>query len=164
MTLTSGIHRASCSTYFHITDYHCFGKILFHLFLIKIPKHQIWSWWKIGQGQPTVTIWTNLVVSTQSPDATYQVSKDINPVVLEKKFLRFLPHMIMEAILVIWPGPFEQTLDPLLPRCCIRNLIEIGPVVSEKKMFDNVDKHSILVTWGKGQWNDLDLWHSQRFM
>ena len=45
----------------------------------------------------------------------------------------------------MWPGPFEQTLNPLLPRCCKWNLIKIGPVISEEKMFENVDKHSILV-------------------
>ena len=73
----------------------------------------------------------------------------------EEGFLRFLRYMVMEAILVLWPGPFEQTLDPLLPRCCIWNLIKIGPVVSEEKSFENVDKHSILVTLGQGQWMTL---------
>ena len=78
----------------------------------------------------------------------------------EGVFLRFLPYMIMEAILAMCPGPFEQILDPLLPRCCIWNLIETGPVVS-KKSFENVDKHSILSDLWPRSLNDLDLWHSQ---
>ena len=30
----------------------------------------------------------------------------------EEDFLRFLPYMGMVAILVMWPGPFIQTLVP----------------------------------------------------
>ena len=60
----------------------------------------------------------------------------------------------MEATLVMWPRPSEQALDPLLPSCFKWNFIEIGPVVSEEMSFENVDKHSILVTLG----------HSQSFM
>ena len=44
--------------------------------------------------------------------------------------------MGMAAILVTWPGPFEQTLVP--PSTW--NLASIGPVVSE--MFENVDIHT----------------------
>ena len=43
--------------------------------------------------------------------------------------LVFLPYMGMVAILVMWPGPFEQTFVPP----------SIGPVVSEENMFENVD-------------------------
>ena len=43
--------------------------------------------------------------------------------------------MGMAAILVMWPGPFEQTFVP----ASIWNLSLIGPVVSEEKMFENVD-------------------------
>ena len=63
--------------------------------------------------------------------------------------------MNMGAILIKWPGPFEQTLDTLLPRCRIWNLIEIGPAVSEEKSFEKVDKHSILAIFGKGHWLTL---------
>ena len=61
----------------------------------------------------------------------------------------------MEAILSMWPGPFEQILHPLLPRCCKWNLIKINPVVSKEKSFENVEKHSILVTLGQGHWMTL---------
>ena len=63
MTLTFGIHKGSCTTYFHITAEHCFGKIQGFTFApFKSPGGQIWPWWKIGQGQPSITIWTYLVV------------------------------------------------------------------------------------------------------
>ena len=65
--------------------------------------------------------------------------KAISLAVLEKKiFLRFLPYMGMAAILVMWPGR-NKTFFPPLSRGCIWNLIEIGPVVSEEKSFENVD-------------------------
>ena len=40
--------------------------------------------------------------------------------------------MAMAAILVMWPGPFEQTFVPPSHRSSIWNLTLIGPVVSEK--------------------------------
>ena len=43
--------------------------------------------------------------------------------------------MGMAAILVMWPGPFEQTFVPPSHRSSIWNLSLIGQVVSEKKMF-----------------------------
>ena len=43
--------------------------------------------------------------------------------------------MGMAAILVMWPGFFEQTFFPPSHRSSIWNLILIGPVVSEEKMF-----------------------------
>ena len=43
--------------------------------------------------------------------------------------------MGMEAILVMWPGPFEQTYVPQSHRSSIWNLTLTGPVVSEEKMF-----------------------------
>ena len=42
--------------------------------------------------------------------------------------------MGVAAILVMWPGPFEQTFVP----ASIWNLSSIGPVVSGEKMFENV--------------------------
>ena len=47
--------------------------------------------------------------------------------------------MGMAAILVMWPEPFEQTFVPASQGVSIWNLSSIGPVVSEKKMFGNVD-------------------------
>ena len=43
--------------------------------------------------------------------------------------------MGMVAILVKWPGPFEQTFVPPSHRSSIWNLTLTGPVVSEEKMF-----------------------------
>ena len=50
--------------------------------------------------------------------------------------------MGMAAILVMWPGPVEQTF--ILPSHggSIWNLTLIGPVVSKEKMFENVDIHT----------------------
>ena len=47
--------------------------------------------------------------------------------------------MGMTAILVMWPGPFEQIFVPPTPGGCIWNLDTIGPVVSEEKLFEIVD-------------------------
>ena len=46
--------------------------------------------------------------------------------------------MGMVAILVMWPGPFEQTFVPASWGISIWNFNLIGPVVSEK-MFEIVD-------------------------
>ena len=47
--------------------------------------------------------------------------------------------MGMAAILVMWPGPFEQTFVPPSQGGSIWNFASIGPAVSEEKMFENVD-------------------------
>ena len=47
--------------------------------------------------------------------------------------------MGMAAILVMWPEPFEQLFVPLIPGGYIWNLVTIGPVVSEEKLFEIVD-------------------------
>ena len=44
--------------------------------------------------------------------------------------------MGMAAILVMWPGLFEQTFIPPSRGDSIWNLASIGPVVSEEKMFE----------------------------
>ena len=49
--------------------------------------------------------------------------------------------MGIAAILVMWPGPFEQTFVPPSQGGSIWNLASIDPVVSEK-MFENVDTHT----------------------
>ena len=43
--------------------------------------------------------------------------------------------MGMAAVLIVWPGTFEQTVVPLSHRSSKWNLNVIGPVVSEEKMF-----------------------------
>ena len=61
----------------------------------------------MGQGQPRNIIWTTLVVLTYTMLHTkFQGQRSIGSG--EEDFLRFLPYMGMAAILVMWPGPFEQ--------------------------------------------------------
>ena len=47
--------------------------------------------------------------------------------------------MGMAAILVMWPGSFEQFFIPPTPGGYIWNLVTIGPVVSEEMSFEFVD-------------------------
>ena len=47
--------------------------------------------------------------------------------------------MSMAAILVMWSGPFEQMFVPLSQGGYTWNLAQIGPVVLEEKIFENVD-------------------------
>ena len=47
--------------------------------------------------------------------------------------------MGVAAILIMWPGPFEQTFLPASKGVYIWNLSLIGHMVSEEKMFENVD-------------------------
>ena len=119
--------------WFQIIDDSSFWKIPY-----KSIRDQIWPCRKIGQGQPTVIIWTNLVVLVHPMLHTKFLGH--RPFGSgEEDFLRFLPYMGMAAILVMWPGPFEQTFVPPSQGGSIWNLASIGPVVSERKMFENVD-------------------------
>ena len=52
----------------------------------------------------------------------------------EEEFLRFLPYMDTAAILVMWPGSFEQTFVPPSHKSSVWKLTLIIPVVSEEKM------------------------------
>ena len=110
----------------------------FHFFPYKSLCNQIWPWRKMGQGQPREIIWTNLVVLTMLHTKS-QGHRSIGSG--EEDFLKkiFLPYMGMAAILVMWPGPFEQVFVPLIPGGYIWNLVTIGPVVSEEKSFEIVD-------------------------
>ena len=60
--------------------------------------------------------------------------------VREKIFEGFLTYMGMAAILVTRPRPREQPFVLLSHGCFIWNLTSTGPVVSENKMFENVDR------------------------
>ena len=92
----------------------------------------------MGQGQPRAIIWTILVVLPYTMVHTkFQGHWSIGSG--EEDFLRFLPYMGMAAILVMWPGPFEQLFVPPTPGGYIWNLVTIGPVVSEEKSFKIVD-------------------------
>ena len=90
-----------------ITDDNSFWIIhCFTFFPYKSIRDRIWPCSKIGQGQPRVIIWTNLVV------LEYSVSRSSASWFQRRWFLRLLPYMGMAAILDMWPGPFEQTFVP----------------------------------------------------
>ena len=109
---------------------------------------------KMGQGQPRVAIWTNLVVlSHMLLHTKFPANLHCNSG--EEDFLRFLPYMATVAILVIKLVPFEIFLIQPSPGGCTWNLIKIGPAVSEEELFGNVDKHSFPVTLGQGHWMTL---------
>ena len=46
------------------------------------------------------------------------------------------------AILVMWPGPFEQLFVPLTHGGYIWKLVTIGPGVSEEKSIEIVDRRT----------------------
>ena len=50
--------------------------------------------------------------------------------------------MDMAAILVMWPGQFEQIFVPPSHGDFIWNLASIGPVVSEEKMFKEAGRRT----------------------
>ena len=120
---------------FQIIDDNSFWKIhCCTIFPYKSIGNQIWPCRKIGQGQPRVIIWANLVV-LKHPMMHIKIQGHWPFGSREEDFFRFLPYMAMAAILVMWPGPFEQTFVPPSHRSSIWNLTLIGPVVSEEKMF-----------------------------
>ena len=57
--------------------------------------------------------------------------------------------MDMAAILVMWPGPFEQTFVHPSYGDSIWNLALIGPVVSEEKMFKECRRQTNWQTDGR---------------
>ena len=110
----------------------------FHFFPYKSLCDEIWPWFTMGQGQPSVIIWTTLVKLPYTMLHTkfhghWSIGSG------EEDFLRFLPYMGMAAMLVMWPRPFEQLFFPKGPWGCIWNLLAISPVVSEEKSFEIVD-------------------------
>ena len=120
---------------FQITDNNSFWKIHCFTFLpYKSIRDQIWPCRKICQAQPKVIIWANLVVLKHRKMHT-KIQGHWLFGSGEEDFFRFLPYMAMAAILVMWPGPFEQTFVPSSHRSSTWNLTLIGPVVSEEKMF-----------------------------
>ena len=54
----------------------------------------------------------------------------------QEDVFKVIPYMGMAAILVMRPGPFEQHFVLPAPEGYIRNLVTIGPVVSEEKSFE----------------------------
>ena len=58
--------------------------------------------------------------------------------------------MGMVAILVMWPGPSEQTFIPPSHEDSKWNLASIGPVVSEEKMFKECGRQTDTWTDDRG--------------
>ena len=118
---------------FQIIDDRFLKTPLFYLFPIQEHNgEQILPCRKIGQGQSRVIIWANLVVF-KHPMMHTEIQGHWPFGSGEVDFFRFLPYMAMAAILVMWPGLFEQTFVPPSHRSSIWNLTLTGPV--EVKMF-----------------------------
>ena len=74
-------------------------------------RKQIWPCHKNGHGQPSVIIWTNLVVLEYLMLYTkFQGHQSLGSE--EGDLWQFLPYMGLEASLVMWPGTFEQIFIP----------------------------------------------------
>ena len=83
----------------------------------------------------------------------------IGPPVLEKIFTIYR-YMSMAAILVIRPGSCKQIFISLYLKAFIQNLVQNGPVVSDKIWFEFLYVHDL----GPRSSNDLDLQYSHTFM
>ena len=145
---------------FDITDNNSFWKIHYVTFFpYKSIRDQIWPCRKIGHGQPRVIIWANLVVLEHPMIHTkFQGQQPLGS--REEDFLRFLPYMGVAAILVMWPGSFEQTFIPPSHGRSTWNLASISLAVSKEKKFENGNLRDL----GPRSINDLDLWCSYRFI
>ena len=78
----------------------------------------------------------------------------------KKSFKGFLPYMGMAAILVVWPASCHQIFISLYLKAFIKNLVQIGKVVSEKIQFEFLYVHDL----GPRSRNDLDLQYSHTFI
>ena len=77
--------------HFDITDYNSFWKIhCFTFFPYKSMMDQIWHGRKIGQGQPRIIIWTNLVLKYLLLHTKFQGHQ---PFGFGEDFLRFLQYI-----------------------------------------------------------------------
>ena len=75
------------------------------------------------------------------------------PVPDKKIFEGFLPYMDNAAILVMWPASCHQIFISLKLKAFIKNLVQIGTVVSEEIRFEFLYVHDL----GPRSRNDLDL-------
>ena len=105
---------------------HCFT-----FFPYKSIRDQIWPCRKIDQGQPRVIIWINSIIHEHP--MLHTKFQDQQPFGSgEEDFYFFLAYMGMAAILIMWPGLFEQTFVPPSHRSSMWNLTLIGQAVSEE--------------------------------
>ena len=96
-------------------------------------------------------MWTNLVVLEHPMLRNKFQDHCFSFLVPDGRRLRFVPYMGMVAILVIWPGPFEQTFVSLSLGGSIWNLTFIGQAISEEKMFKSVDDRGLHIILAR-QW------------
>ena len=86
---------------------------------------------------------------------------EIGQPVPEKKVCKgFLPYMGMVAILVMCPASCHQIFISLKLKDFIKNLVQIGKVVSEEIPFEFLYVHDL----GPRLRNDLDLIYSRTFI
>ena len=85
---------------------------------------------------------------------------EIDLLVPEKIFKGFLPYVGMAAILVMGPASCHQIFISLYLKAFIKNLVQIGKVVSEKIRFEFLYLHNL----GPRSRNDLDLQYSHTFI
>ena len=78
----------------------------------------------------------------------------------EEEFKGFLPCMGMAAILVMCPASCHQIFISLNLKAFIKNLVQIGTVVSEKIRFEFLYVHNL----GPRSRNDLDLHYSHEHL
>ena len=78
---------------------------------------------------------------------------EINLPLLEKIFEGYLPYVGMAAILVMGPASCHQILISLYLKAFIKNLVQIGKVISEKIRVEFLYVHDV----GPRSRNDLDL-------
>ena len=116
-----------------------FKKINFsEIFPFKCIRKQIWPWRKVGQGQPRIIIWTNLVGSTTP--MLHTKSQGHRPSGSgEEDFLRVFTIYgrgghLGHVTKTIWTNFRSPTLRSLHMKYEFN-----WPVVSEEKMFENVD-------------------------
>ena len=78
----------------------------------------------------------------------------------EEDFKGFLPYVGMAAILVMGPASCHQIFISLFLKAFIKNVVQIGKVVSEKNRFEFLYVHDL----GPRSRNDLDLQYSHIFI
>ena len=100
---------------------------------------------KMGKGQHRVTIWRNLVVLNQ---VTLHIKFQANQPSGSEMFYGFYHIWAWVPCLACDHDHLNKSQNFIFSGCCIWNLIEIGPVVSEEELSENVDKHSIRVILG----------------
>ena len=95
-----------------------------------------------------------------SPQCYIPSFVEIGLPVPEKIFKGFLPYVGVAAILVMGPASCHQIFNSLYLKAFIKNLVQIGKVVSEKIQFELLYVHDL----GLRSRNDIDLQYSHTFI